>query len=313
MWCAFFASYIVAWVIGAWAWWPVFLVLAVGGLVATVQQLRSVAPHLSRSAPKMPLGLKRSVVFNPKTRISADAAGEDLGGDTCGDFSVCHWLATSAMIVPYESLVVFCDSRLEGERKAGMVLSMQEKQHSAVHGRYNAHFFNGGTTEGAPPSFAMPRATQMVFLGYQLLLQTIIPPLNAALPAVVDGMVAITEHGFFHSFSREGVFDLLSPDAKSPALVTQRAPLLSKMFLWHMGEEIEHCVESTHGFHCTRGAWAVPLLIVAYPLVSLFWFSVTVWFVCCTFGFALNSLPLLGGCVPCSTRHLPDADSQNPP
>lgn len=307
MWCAVFASYILSWALGAWVWWPCFVVLAAGAVFSTAQQLVRVAPHVTRRAPTMPLGLKRAVVCNPKTRIHAGAAAENLGGDTCGDFSLSHWLATSAMIVPYESLVVFCDARLEGPRKADMVLSMQEKQHSAIHARYNAHFFTGGTTQGAPTSTAMPRRAQLVFRAYQQFLQLVIPPLNAALPAVVDGMVAITEHGFFHSFTREGIFNNLSPDATAPALVSQRTPLLSKMFLWHMGEEIEHCVESTHGFHCTRGAWALPLLVIAYPLTAFFWFSVTVVVSC--FGLPHHShIPFPGRGISCFLNHSPNKD-----
>jgi hypothetical protein len=111
-----------------------------------------------------------------------------LGGDACGDFDLANWIATSVMILPYESLVVFLDSSFP-KQENNYCLSSQEKQHSAIHGRYNKHFCNGGVSFGQPLSAAIPNKAQIIFRTYGRLLDVVIPPLLWLLPPVVDGMV----------------------------------------------------------------------------------------------------------------------------
>ena len=90
------------------------------------------------------------------------------------------------------------------------------------------------------------------------------------LPHIVAGMVAIVEHGFFYAYTVDGLFEEFSARAKNPTPVAVRAPLMSKMFLWHFSEEREHSEESTYLFHQHYGVFSVPLLLIASPLIAVF-------------------------------------------
>ncbi len=223
----------------------------------------------------MPLGFKRQVVVNPKTRIWENGPAENLGGEACGDYDLCFWLALSAMIVPYESCVVWADAKVPAEHKVDFCLSFQEKQHSAIHGRYNNHFFNGGVVEGQPLSAAMPRSAQLVFRAYCVFLDAVVPVAARYLAPIADGLIAIVEHGFLHSYTHKGVFALLSTDVSSPSVTARRAPLLAKIILWHFFEETEHSMEATASFHLLYGLWAYPILIVSTLFAAFFFLSMS--------------------------------------
>jgi hypothetical protein len=272
MWTCFTLAYSASWVAARFVdaasaqlvFRAVLLTCALVTFAHVAKQLLPRLKFLTFREPKIPVGIVRRVTVSPE-----DCAEDGLRDQV--DYDLYWWLAQSLMIVPYEHCVTFIDAKFKSANPAhahkNFVLSSQEKQHSLIHGKYNRVHIEEAKS-------GLPRTARAVFCAYDRFLRFAVPLLNGLLPALVSGMVAVLEHAFFYSFTQEELFTLFFEVQTST--LARSAPLLSRIFAWHLAEEREHCAESTFLFNQHYGMLAQPLLVlVAGPALLFFMFTVS--------------------------------------
>eukprot|EP00656_Telonema_subtile_P026838 TRINITY_DN2881_c0_g1_i1.p1 TRINITY_DN2881_c0_g1~~TRINITY_DN2881_c0_g1_i1.p1 ORF type:complete len:316 (+),score=76.79 TRINITY_DN2881_c0_g1_i1:148-1095(+) len=196
---------------------------------------------LTFKSPTIPRGRRRKVTFTANNPVQ-------VGIEDSND--VIH-LFLSFFIVPYESMVVYIDQRLcdvqfkDDPNPPQMLLSYQEKQHSAIHLRLNQRL--------SVSSYLFEPFRKLTVKITKMLL-----PLEGTIAA----MIAIFESIFYYLDGVDGLFETFKGDG-----------LWEKVFLWHYYEELEHHCESTYGFTAVYGWQRVlllPLSLVLYlGLVTL--------------------------------------------
>ena len=194
------------------------------------------SPFLTFKAPTIPKGLKRKVVI--------ETGDVEMRIDPTNFSDVFH-IFFSVFVVPYESLVVFVDKKLQekqiqnGESPKEYVLSFQEKQHSTIHRKLNVSF------ESQSQIFRVFRKVS-TFLTKQLLI----------VPDILAGVVAIFESLFY--YQHNGIHGLIQTFPSHS--------LLHQTYLWHYFEELEHHAESTYGFVRVYG-WKRFFLLIPAEIV----------------------------------------------
>jgi hypothetical protein len=198
--------------------------------------------YVTFAQPKLPIGQKRSPSYK-----------HGIKPLVIGGFQDAYWVLLATLIVPYEGMVMFVDSKLPKKEKETFLLTSQERMHSFIHKKFNDE------------AFPLLGDTAHQFLTLvEKFYETVAGLLQKYVSDIVTWLVAIEENRLYYEHGIEELFSIFSGDNLGD---------LNKIFLWHLYEEIEHHMETAvltlRVYGNMRFLWA-PL---AYPLYCVLLYS----------------------------------------
>jgi len=232
--------------------------------------------YLTWARPDLPIGHVR------KVKLDREREQDTAHFDT---YKKSYWTVLSIFIVPYESMVVFIDQLvsqkqnntkdksevMKEKREKGYVLSPQERTHSHIHALYNKDM-------EANQNALLRLYVRFVCWFYYILTFA----LKTAVPTLVNGIVTVFENGFYYERTVPELFKEFQDEST-----------LSRIYLWHLYEELEHHQESVQLFHDYYGGVLGSLIcLTIVPLLHLLLYTVNTFaFLGCLLSFNIIAYP----------------------
>mmetsp|Transcript_23703 Transcript_23703/g.66474 ORF Transcript_23703/g.66474 Transcript_23703/m.66474 type:complete len:336 (+) Transcript_23703:88-1095(+) len=223
-------------------------------------------PYLTWERPELPIGHVR--------KVKLDKERARRGMLPLSTYGKAYWTVLSVFIVPYESMVIYIDTlvtkqnaedskvAMKEKRSKGYVLSPQERTHSRIHSEFNKEM-----VAAQHPLMRFFLAAVFYFYHYSTLV------LKTLVPTLVNGIVTVFENGFYYERTVEEIFEEFSDDTT-----------LSRIYLWHLYEELEHHQESVQLFHDYYGPLLGSLITVSIvPLLQFLLHTINVFALLATF------------------------------